>query len=254
MDVTETTNTQSIVVFGAGPGSGRAVAHRYARAGYRVVLVARRADPLHRFAAELAAGGATAHVLTGDLSDTGAIPALATRIRAAVGDPTVLYYAPAPADPGFRPAAELGPEELRELMPKTVDTLVALVREFLPAMLARGRGAVLSVQGAAAIHGWPNLSGWPILLAAQRHYLQSLAAEVADRGVYVGQLFVGTRIPGSAANAEFLAALPPDSPLPDKPPAEPDELAELLWTMHGNASPAEASMPDDLLDATHPPT
>jgi len=31
----------SIAVFGAGPGLGQAVAHRYAREGYAVVLVAR---------------------------------------------------------------------------------------------------------------------------------------------------------------------------------------------------------------------
>ena len=36
----------SIVVFGAGPGLGRSVARRYARADYTVVLVARRQAPI----------------------------------------------------------------------------------------------------------------------------------------------------------------------------------------------------------------
>ena len=44
----------SIVVSGAGPGLGRAVARRYARAGYTVVLVARRQAPLEELAADLA--------------------------------------------------------------------------------------------------------------------------------------------------------------------------------------------------------
>jgi short-subunit dehydrogenase len=50
----------SIVVFGAGPGLGRSVARRYARAGYPVVLVARRQAPLEELAADLAGTGATA--------------------------------------------------------------------------------------------------------------------------------------------------------------------------------------------------
>jgi NAD(P)-dependent dehydrogenase (short-subunit alcohol dehydrogenase family) len=38
----------SIAVFGAGPALGLAVAQRYAREGYQVVLVARQKPPLTR--------------------------------------------------------------------------------------------------------------------------------------------------------------------------------------------------------------
>ena len=73
---------KSIAVFGAGPGLGHAVARRYAREGYAVTLVARRPEPLDRLAKELTSAGATAHVITADLSDTGATPRLAEQIRA----------------------------------------------------------------------------------------------------------------------------------------------------------------------------
>ena len=72
----------SIAVFGAGPGLGQAIAHRYAREGYSVVLVARRQEPLNRLAKDLTSAGATAHVITADLSDTSATPRLAEQIRA----------------------------------------------------------------------------------------------------------------------------------------------------------------------------
>jgi short-subunit dehydrogenase len=169
---------KSIAVFGAGPGVGRAVARQYGKAGYDVVLVARRQGPLDQFAGELAEHGITAHVVTADLSDL--VPALAERIRAKVGDPTAFYYGPA-TDPKFVDAVDLRAEQLRELMPMTLYTLLALVREFLPAMIESGDGAILSAQGAAAVQGLPRMTGWPPVLAAQRNYLQSLAAEVADR-------------------------------------------------------------------------
>ncbi|WP_020667677.1 SDR family NAD(P)-dependent oxidoreductase [Amycolatopsis nigrescens] len=241
------TNTpQSIAVFGAGPGVGRAVARRYGKAGYDVVLVGRRREPLEQFAGELAAEGVRAHVVPADLTETGLVPALAERIREKAGDPTAIYYGPAPADPGFVSAADLRPEQLHELMPMTLYTLVSLVGEFLPAMIERGDGAILSAQGAAAVHGRSRMSGWSPALAAQRNYLQSLAAEVAGHGVHVGLLFIGARIIGTAADATFQAALAAGQPMPDLPTADPAELAELLWTMHAEREPRERIVPESL--------
>jgi short-subunit dehydrogenase len=129
-------------------------------------------------------------------------------------------------------------------MPLTLYTLLALVREFLPTMIERGDGAILSAQGAAAVQGRPHMSGWPPVLAAQRNYLQSLAAEVADQGVYVGMLYIGARIMGTAFDAAFQAA---GQPVPDMPAADPVELAELLWTMHIDRKPREMVVPEGLL-------
>jgi short-subunit dehydrogenase len=237
---------KSIAVFGAGPGVGQAIARRYGQAGYDVVLVARRQEPLDRFAGELAAGGVTAHVVTADLSETDLVPALAERIRAKIGDPTAVYYGPAPADPDFISAVDLRPDRLHELLPMTLYTLMALVGEFLPAMIGRGDGAILSAQGAAAVHGLPRMSGWPPLLAAQRNYLQSLAAEVAGQGVYVGMLYVGARITGTATDAKWKAAEAAGQRIPDMAAADPAELAELLWTMHADRAPRERVYPASL--------
>ena len=89
--------SKSIAVFGAGPGLGQAVARHYAREGYAVTLVGRRPEPLDRLAKELASAGATAHVVTADLADTGATPRLAEEIRAKTGPLDAFYYAPTPA-------------------------------------------------------------------------------------------------------------------------------------------------------------
>ncbi|WP_130348300.1 SDR family NAD(P)-dependent oxidoreductase [Herbihabitans rhizosphaerae] len=237
---------KSIAVFGAGPGVGRAVARRYGKAGYDVALIARRQDPLDQFAEELAAHGITAHVVTADLSETDLVPVVAERIRAKVGDPTALYYGPA-TDPAFTSAVDLRPERLHELMPMTVYTLIALIKEFLPAMIERGDGAILNAQGAAALRGRPHLSGWSPVLAAQRNYLQSLAAEIAGQGVYVGTLYIGARITGTPFDAAFQAEEAAGRPVPDMPAADPVELAELLWTMHTDRKPREMVVPESVI-------
>lgn len=178
---------KSTAVFGVGPGLGQAVARRYAREGYTVVLVARRQEPLDLLAKDLASAGATAHVITADLSDSDAVPALAEQIRAKVGKLDALYYAPTPSS-GFVPAANLPPQYAQDFMPLSFYTVLALVQEFLPHMFEQGDGAILTAQGASSVQGLPYMSGPGPAQAAQRNYLQSLHAEVAEKGVYVGML------------------------------------------------------------------
>jgi short-subunit dehydrogenase len=235
-------------VFGAGPGLGQAVARRYGREGYEVVLVARGQDRLERLAGELASDGITAHAVTADLARTELVPAYAKQIRAAVGDPTAFCYSPTGNGDGFARAADLRPEQVETHMPRTVYTLQALVQEFLPPMLDRGDGAILSAQGASAIRGWAGMSGWPVALGAQRHYLQSLAAELAGTGIYVGMLYIGALILGSAAEAAHRAAEAAGEPVPDWQAVDPGGLADLLWTMHAGRDRLETVVPEELVD------
>jgi short-subunit dehydrogenase len=219
----------SIAVFGAGPGLGQAVARRYAKEGWTVVLVGRRPDPLNLLAKELTNGGATAHAIPADLADLAAIPALAKRI----GELDAFYYGLSAG--GFTSAAKLTAEQFDSFVPLAMHTPIALVREFLPAMLDRGDGAILTAQGASAQRGLPNLSGPGPAAAAQRNYLQSLEGEVAGRGVYVGRLYIGAAILGSAWHA--------GQDNYTGPTADPAYLAEQLWTMHSTRSTSELKYP-----------
>jgi short-subunit dehydrogenase len=234
--------SNSIAVFGAGPGLGQAVARRYAREGYAVTLVARRSEPLELLAKDLASAGATAHVITADLSDTAAAPRLAGQIRAKSGHLDALYYAPTPAT-GFVPAARLTPQHAQSFMPMIFYTMLALVQEFLPHMLDQGDGAILTAQGGSTVQGLPNMSGPSPAQAAQRNYLQALHAEVAGQGVYVGMLYVGAAIRNSAFHAEMEKAKAAGDPVWEMPVVDPEHLAGLLWTMHGTKGQREVIYP-----------
>lgn len=235
--------SKSIAVFGAGPGLGQAVARRYAQGGYQVVLVARRRQPLETFARELTGAGASAHVITADLADTDAVPALAGQIRATAGELDAIYYAPTP-DSGFVPAADLTPRHAQSFMPLVFYSLLALVREFLPHMLEQGDGAILTAQGASTVHGLPNMSGPGPAQAAQRNYLQSLHAEVTGKGVYVGMLYVGAVIEDSGFHAWLQDAKAAGTATREwGPTVNPVHLASLLWDMHNTNGEPEAIYP-----------
>jgi NADP-dependent 3-hydroxy acid dehydrogenase YdfG len=84
--------SKSIAVFGAGPGLGQDVA--------------RRREPLELFTPGLTGTGASAHVITADLADTDAVPALVQQIRAMVGGLDAIYYAPTSGVP-FSPGQQV---------------------------------------------------------------------------------------------------------------------------------------------------
>ena len=244
-DLLEAVLSKSIAVFGAGPALGRAVAQRYAKEGYGVVLVARRQEPLDVLAGELHAAGATAHVITADLSDVSAVPQVAERVRAVAGDVEAFYYGAAAN--AFIPVTDLTVQRAQALMPLSLYALVALVGEFLPAMVARGDGAILSAQGASAVNALPHIAG-AFATAAQRNYLQALHAAVADKGVYVGGLYIGAAIERSPFHAQWKAARAADASVQDMATVNPDDLAELLWTMHQTKSRPEAGYPEALFN------
>ena len=107
-------------------------------------------------------------------------------------------------------------------MPLIFYTMLALVQEFLPHMLEQGNGAILTAQGGSTVQGLPNMSGPSPAQAAQRNYLQALHAEVAEKGVYVGMLYIGAAIKNSAFHAEMEKAKAAGDPVGKCLPSTPN--------------------------------
>lgn len=208
-------------------------------------MVARRQAPLDALAAELTEGGATAHTITADLSSERAIPQLAEQIRAKVGSLDAIYYGPSVR--GYIPVVDLTAEQLRELMPLAVYSLVDLVHEFLADMLERKQGAFLVAAAASALQGMPQLAGTAVL-AAQRNYLQALQAKASEQGVFVGRLYIGAVIENSAFHAQQQTAKAAGQPVMDMPVVDPAQLADVLWTMQSAKGEHEILYPKNLFD------
>jgi short-subunit dehydrogenase len=206
------------------------------------VLVARRVDPLDDLAQELKSTGVGARIIAADLSDPDTVPALAEKIRAVSGGLDALYYAPTP-DRGFVAATHLTASRAEEYMPLIFYSLLGLVQEFLPSMIERGSGAILTAQGASTVHGLPYMSGPGPAQAAQRNYLQSLHTEVADQGVYVGMLYIGAIIENSAFHLQTEKAKAAGIGRDWGAAVSPALLADLLWDMHQAKSPVEITFP-----------
>lgn len=230
----------TIVICGAGPGLSHSVARRWGREGYGVVLVARSEKSLKTLTDSLEKEGIAASALTADLSIPEDMPSLATAIRKVAGDPEVLYYAPTSAEMSFVPAAELTVDRLQSTLRLLLESFVALINEFSPHMTTSGQGAILTAQGATALTGSPQMSGPGPAMAAQRNYLQSLGAELEERGVAVARVYISSIIKNSAI---YHRAVESGQRIPDLLAVDPDEIADKLWRMQQRGGSREAIVP-----------
>ena len=165
-----------VVITGASRGIGAECARRFARAGARVVLIARSAQALGAVADSIRSAGGEAHVLMLDLRDVQAVSDAARRILADFGAPAVVISNAGHsihrtlseyADRGHDVTRTIG---VNYLGPE------ALLRGLLPAM--RG-GSVVSVSSVSAVVPAPGGSVYGASKAAMDAWLMAIAPEVA---------------------------------------------------------------------------
>jgi 3-oxoacyl-[acyl-carrier protein] reductase len=203
---------KTAIVTGAGSGFGAGIARRFLEEGARVLLV----DIDERAArAQAAAHGGIAHGC--DVSDGAQIAAMAARAAEVLGEIDILVnnagitHLPAPLD-------EVGEEDFDRVFAVNCKSVYLTARALVPAMKARGRGAILNIASTAGVSPRPRLNwynaskGW--MITATR----AMAVELAPLGIRVNALnpvagetpllprFMGEDTPGM--RARFLATIP----------------------------------------------
>lgn len=137
---------KTVVVIGAGKGMGNAIARRFAREGFKAVLVARRREALEAAVAELAKDGLEASCETADASDANSLAEAIDRI----GTPDVLVYNAAFMAGGK--ASELTPDEMVAHFKTDVVGAQVAAKCVIPAMRERGAGAIIFTGGLFGVH------------------------------------------------------------------------------------------------------
>jgi len=175
---------RACVVTGAGPGTGTALARRFAADGYRVALLARDAARLEKLAAELP--GAAAFPV--DVGDLDALREALARVRERLGAPSVLLHNAVAG--GFGSFESVTPEALEQRFRVNTTSLLVLAQELAPAMVAAGGGAIVVTGNTSAWRGKAAFAGFAPTKAAQRVLAESLARSLGPKGVHVAYVVI----------------------------------------------------------------
>jgi len=174
------------IITGASSGIGEQIARELAGRGYRLVLVARRADKLTEVAETL---GGRAHVIPIDLAKPADRAMLPHEVAALGLVADILVNNAGLATAG--PVAEADPETELNVVQVDVAAVVDLCCRFLPGMVARGRGAVLNVATVGAFGSVPGQASYGAAKAFVLSYTQAMREELRDTGVTAATLCPG---------------------------------------------------------------
>jgi short-subunit dehydrogenase len=191
---------QTVLITGASSGIGRSLAELFARDGYDVVLVARRAAELQEQARDLAdRHRVVARAIPADLAKAEGAPFLYTQLQRIGIDVDVLVNN---AGVGMQGAfAELPLDRQLQMIHLNATALTTLTRLLIPGMLARRRGGILNVGSTAGFQPGPFMAVYYATKAYVVSFTEAIAEELDGSGLRVTCLAPGPTATGFAAEA-----------------------------------------------------
>jgi NAD(P)-dependent dehydrogenase (short-subunit alcohol dehydrogenase family) len=191
-----------IVIVGAGPGLGAAIAHRFGRAGYAVALISRDESQVEALGKELQASDVTAGWTGVDITDGEAFRAAVDRFGGFSGTIDHLHFNPS----AFREKdpLELTPDELLQDVRLGVGALLDAVQAARPHMTAGGR--VTATGSMAADRPWNRAASLGVQKAGLRNLMFSIDTTLEPAGIRAMSLTVrGTLAAGTPFDVSHVA-------------------------------------------------
>ena len=167
---------QTAVICGGTAGVGRATAHAFARAGFRVAVIARGEQGLSDTRDELEAAGAKVLAISADVADAEAVDHAAERIEAELG-PIEVWVNAAMATV-FGPVNKISAAEFKRVTDVTYLGFVHGTLAALRHMETRNRGTIVQVGSALSYRAIPLQSAYCAAKFAIRGFTDSLRCEL----------------------------------------------------------------------------
>ena len=214
-------------------GVGGAIAQKFAKEDFLVVLTTRTAANASALEIAIREQGGECLIVELDLVSTDSISKAFAHIRDEVGDPEVLVY-----NAGYLEGRDLPPDkELLEHIPdemfETAQHIASrgpflVAKEVLPAMRERGEGSFLISNNSFSLRGKKRYTGQSLYYprVMMRTLAQVLTEEYSEHGVHVANIIIDGLIDSPGTRALPVALEQPDVVM------NPVKIAEAFYYLH----------------------
>lgn len=172
----------TLLIVGAGPRLGGAIARRFGAAGYDVALLSDDEESVAALGTALQDEGITAGWAVADTRDDEAVRAAIGRFAAHTGGIDVALHNVSV----WRDASvlELTTEQVLDDVHAGAASIFTIAQAVAPAMIAAGGGTILATGSAAAEAPSPGAPTLGVQKAALRAVIRALALELGPQGVH----------------------------------------------------------------------
>jgi short-subunit dehydrogenase len=209
--MTDTAPAQkNVLIIGAGPGLGAALARRFGREGFTLTVIARNEQNLTTTADNLRNDGLTVDTVTADIADAGAFRSTLETLAERVTPSVVVYNAAVLVQDSILTSDT---DYLMNALTVNVLGAIATAQVFTPAMREAGEGTFLVTGGGLSLYPHAQYGTLSVGKAALRSVTSLLHDELKDAGVHAA----GVTVAGSIEPGTVLA---------------PELIAEAYWQLH----------------------
>jgi NAD(P)-dependent dehydrogenase (short-subunit alcohol dehydrogenase family) len=217
---------RTVIITGASAGVGRAIAHRFARGGDRIGLIARDEAALRDVERELQSSGAAAVEWQAvDVSDAAALFAAADELERRLG--LIDIWINDAMETVFSAVADIDPAEFRRVTEVTYLGFVYGTMAALKSMRPRRRGRIIQIGSALAYRGIPLQAAYCGAKHAMRGFTDSLRTELIHERSGITVSIV--ELPAvNTPQFDWARAHTPRTPRPMGTPVEPEVVADAV--------------------------
>ena len=176
------------VITGGSGGIGATTCRLLAANGAKVAVNGRDESKIDAVVGGIQADGGQAIGVAADVTDFGAIERMRQRVEEELGPAEVLAVFAASGGPPPRPTARITEEEWRSAIDGNLTSTFLTLKSFLPGMIERGRGSIVTMASSAARVLTPAPKAYAAAKAGVVMLSRQVAGEVAEHGVRVNCL------------------------------------------------------------------
>jgi NAD(P)-dependent dehydrogenase (short-subunit alcohol dehydrogenase family) len=218
---------KAALIIGAGDALGSAIARRFAREGYVACVARRHGDKLKPLVDAIRAAGGEALPFGVDARKEDQMVDLVARLERDIGPIEVAVFNIG-ANVSFG-ILETTARVYYKVWEMGCFAGFLMGREVAKAMLPRGRGTILFTGATASLRGRAGFSAFTGAKHALRALAQSMAKELAPKGIHVAHVVIDGAIDTAFIRDNF----PQRYALKDQDGIlDPDHIAENYWLLH----------------------